>query len=282
LNRFVKLIFLALVVAGCRPGVSGDKGVVVARVYDDYLYESDLRRIVPENISKLDSIAFVKNYTDQWIRTRLMIRQAEKNLTDRQLNFDRQLEDYKNSLIIYQYETELVRQKLDTLVTEEEIEKYYNEHLADFELKENIVKVQYVILDKTEDLEDKFKELFSLPDSISTDSLEFYSKMYSIPYFLDTATWIRFDDLLSIIPIETYNQELFLKGRRFITLSDDHFVYLLKFVNFRIKNDISPLDFKRNDIRDIIINKRKVELIKKLRTDIYKKAILKKDIEVYY
>ncbi len=271
-----------MVVAGCRPGVSGDKGVVVARVYDDYLYESDLRRIVPENISKLDSIAFVKNYTDQWIRTRLMIRQAEKNLTDRQLNFDRQLEDYKNSLIIYQYETELVRQKLDTLVTEEEIEKYYNEHLADFELKENIVKVQYVILDKTEDLEDKFKELFSLPDSISTDSLEFYSKMYSIPYFLDTATWIRFDDLLSIIPIETYNQELFLKGHRFITLSDDHFVYLLKFVNFRIKNDISPLDFKRNDIRDIIINKRKVELIKKLRTDIYKKAILKKDIEVYY
>jgi len=269
-----------LVVAGCRPGASGDRGVVVARVYDDYLYESDLRRLVPDNISKLDSIAFV--YTDQWIKTRLMIRQAEKNLTDRQLNFDRQLEDYKNSLIIYQYETELVRQKLDTLVTEEEIEKYYHEHLADFELKENIVKVQYVILDKEEELEDEFKKLFSLPDSISTDSLEFYSKEYAVPYFLDTATWVRFDDLLATIPIETYNQELFLKGNRFITLSDDRFVYLLKFVDFRIKNDISPLDFKRNDIRDIIINKRKVDLIKKLRADIYKQAILNKDFEVYY
>ncbi|NOX86387.1 MAG: hypothetical protein GXO86_10570 [Chlorobi bacterium] len=280
MNRFVKLIFLVLVVAGCRPGASGDRGVVVARVYDDYLYESDLRRLVPDNISKLDSIAFV--YTDQWIKTRLMIRQAEKNLTDRQLNFDRQLEDYKNSLIIYQYETELVRQKLDTLVTEEEIEKYYHEHLADFELKENIVKVQYVILDKEEELEDEFKKLFSLPDSISTDSLEFYSKEYAVPYFLDTATWVRFDDLLATIPIETYNQELFLKGNRFITLSDDRFVYLLKFVDFRIKNDISPLDFKRNDIRDIIINKRKVDLIKKLRADIYKQAILNKDFEVYY
>jgi len=282
LNKLVKLIFLALVVAGCQPGGTDSRGVVIARVHDDYLYESDIRRLVPENLSRLDSIAFVRNYTDQWIKTRLMIRQAEKNLTDRQLNFDRQLEDYKNSLIIYQYETELVRQKLDTLVTEEEIEKYYHDHLADFELKENIVKVQYVILNKEEELEGKFKELFFLPDSIAADSLEFYSKLYEVPYFLDTATWVSFDDLLSTIPIETYNQELFLKGHRFISLSDDRFVYLLKFVDFRIKNDISPLDFRRNDIRDIIINKRKVDLVKKLRADIYKQAILNKDFEVYY
>ena len=273
---------LALAIAGCRPGVNGDRGVVIARVYDDYLYEADIRRLVPEDLSRLDSIAFVKNYTDQWIKTRLMIRQAEKNLTSQQLNFERQLEDYKNSLIIYQYETELVRQKLDTLVTDEEIEKYYEEHLADFELKENIVKVQYVILDKEEELEDQFRELFGLPDSVATDSLEYYCKLYEVPYFLDTATWIRFDKLLSIIPIETYNQELYLKGKRFVTLSDDRFVYLLKFVNFRIKNDISPLDFKRNDIRDIIINKRKVDLIKQARADIYKQAIRNKDFEVYY
>ena len=282
MNKLVKLIFLALVVAGCQPGGTDSRGVVIARVHDDYLYESDIRRLVPENLSRLDSIAFVRNYTDQWIKTRLMIRQAEKNLTDRQLNFDRQLEDYKNSLIIYQYETELVRQKLDTLVTEKEIEKYYHDHLADFELKENIVKVQYVILNKEEELEGKFKELFFLPDSIAADSLEFYSKLYEVPYFLDTATWVSFDDLLSTIPIETYNQELFLKGHRFISLSDDRFVYLLKFVDFRIKNDISPLDFRRNDIRDIIINKRKVDLVKKLRADIYKQAILNKDFEVYY
>ncbi|HDO27960.1 MAG TPA: hypothetical protein ENH02_07570 [Bacteroidetes bacterium] len=282
MNRFVKFIFLLFVIAGCRPGVSGDKGVVVARVYDDYLYESDLRGVVPGNISTLDSIAFVKNYTDQWIKTRLMIRQAEKNLTGRQLNFDKQLEDYKNSLIIYQYETELVRQKLDTVVTDEEIEKYYQEHLSDFELKENIVKVQYVIIDKQPELEDRFTALFKLPDSLMTDSLEFYGKRYAKSYFLDTAYWFRFDDLLTIIPIETYNQELFLKGHRFIRLSDGRFVYLLKFVSFRIKNDISPLDFKRNDIRDIIINKKKVALIKNLRTDIYKQAILNKDFEVYY
>lgn len=282
MNRFVKIIILLFVLAGCRPGVSGNKGVVVARVFDDYLYESDLRGLVPENSSTLDSIAFVKNYTDQWIKTKLMIKQAEKNLTGQQLNFDKQLEDYKNSLIIYQYETELVRQKLDTVVTDGEIEKYYRQHLPDFELKENIVKVQYVIIDKQPELEDQFAALFKLPDSLMTDSLEFYGKMYAKSYFLDTASWFRFDDLLTIIPIETYNQELFLKGHRFIRLSDDRFVYLLKFVNFRIKNDISPLDFKRNDIHDIIINKKKVALIKKLRADIYKKAILNKDFEVYY
>ena len=144
------------------------------------------------------------------------------------------------------------------------------------------MKVQYVIIDKQPELEDRFTALFKLPDSLMTDSLEFYGKRYAKSYFLDTAYWFRFDDLLTIIPIETYNQELFLKGHRFIRLSDGRFVYLLKFVSFRIKNDISPLDFKRNDIRDIIINKKKVALIKNLRTDIYKQAILNKDFEVYY
>jgi len=283
LNKFILFIFLSFLLTGCRhPVVSGDKGAVIARVFDDYLYESDIRGLVPKNASTLDSIAFVKKYSDQWIKTRLMINQAEKNLTSQQLDFEQQLEDYKNSLVIYQYETELIRQKLDTLVTDEEIEKYYKDHLPDFELKENIVKVQYVILDKQSDLEGLFTDLFKLPDTLVTDSLEYYSKMYAKSYFLDTTRWFRFDDLLTIIPIETYNQELFLKGKRFVHLSDDRFVYLLKFVNSRIKNDISPLDFKRKDIRNIIINKRKASLIKKARDDIYQQAILNNDFEVFY
>ena len=88
-------------------------------------------------------------------------------------------------------------------------------------------------------------------------------------------------DLQEIIPIETYNQELFLRGHRMVELSDDDYTYLLKFVNYKIKNDISPLDFERNDIRDIIINKRKMMFIQKARNDIYKQALKNNDFEIY-
>ena len=133
--------------------MDNDKGTVLARVHDAYLYEADIESLVPPNASPRDSITLVKNFTDNWVKTQLMVHQAKKNLTIQQLDFDKQLEDYKNSLIIYYYETELIRQMLDTITSDEEIEQYYIDHLDDFELKENIAKILYVILDNDSEIE---------------------------------------------------------------------------------------------------------------------------------
>jgi hypothetical protein len=283
LNKFV-IIFVAsiLLLSGCGPTMNNDKGAVIAKVHDKYLYESDIKGLVPDDVSVHDSIMMVKNFADKWIKTQLMVYQAKKNLSADQLNFDKQLEEYRNSLIIYRYESELINQMLDTIVTDQEIENYYQNHLSDFELKENIVKLIYVIVDKDSEEEDLFKELFRLPDTLLLDSLETASELYARSYSLDTAYWFRFDDLLETIPIETYNQELFLKGHRYVEISDEQYTYLLYFVDFKIKDDTSPLDFERNDIISIIINKRKMGLIKKVRKDLYLKAVENKEFEVYY
>lgn len=281
MNKLFIFIILVFIIAACGPAINNDKGTVIARVHDEYLYESDIKGLVPQETSRHDSISIVKNYTINWVKTQLMVSQARKNLPKDQLDFEKQLGDYQNSLIIFHYETELINQMLDTVVTDEEVEKYYLDHPSDFELKENIVRLQYVIIDKEEEKEDLFRELFRLPDSLLMDSLEISSEQYARSYFLDTASWFRFDDILETIPIETYNQELFLKGRRFIELSDDQFTYLVKFVDFKIKDDTSPLDFEQNDIMSIITNKRKMELVKKVRKDLYVKAVQNKEFEVY-
>lgn len=262
--------------------MSDDKGTILARVYNDYLYENDVQGMVPDGTSTHDSIVLLRNYINNWVKTRMMIQQAKKNIVIQQLDLDKKLEDYRNSLIIYHYETELIRQQLDTLVKDEEIEQYYLDHLRDFELKENIAKVHYVIIDQDPEQEKELEEIYQLPDSLMLDSLESYSKIYARSHFLDTATWIRFDELVDVVPIETYNQELFLKGKRFIKLSDEDYIYLLTFVDFRIKDDTSPLDFERNDIRTIIINKRKMKLVKRVRNDIYEKGMQNNDFEIYH
>lgn len=211
-----------------------------------------------------------------------MIEQAKKNLVVQNLDLDKQLEDYRNSLIIYHYETELIRQRLDTVVSEEEIEKYYQEHLSDFELKENIARVHYAIIENESEKEALFEEIYRLPDSMMIDSLESFGKYYAYSYFLDTATWVRFDEIMEIIPIETYNQELFLKGNRRVTIKDDDYIYLLTFVDFKITDDTSPLNFEHSNIRKIIIQKRKITLIKQLRKDIYDKAVKNNEFEIYH
>lgn len=278
------LIFLSFVVLlqGCGQVMTTDKGAVIARVHDNYLYEDDIEGLIPVGASVHDSLLIIKNLTENWIRTQLMVIQAKKNLSGEQLNFDKQLEEYRNSLIIYRFETEFINQRLDTIVGNEEIEQYYNDHLSDFELKENIVRLQYVIIDNEQELESLFRQLFKMPDSLMIDSLEVYGKQYAKSYFLESDTWVSFDELLDIIPIETYNQELFLKGKKFITLSDEKYTYLVNFVDFKLKNEMSPLEFRRDDIVNLIINKRKLALIKQVREDIFMRAVENNEFEVYY
>lgn len=281
LNRLLIFLGLTVLLYSCGDTLDSGRGDIIARVNKSYLYETDIEGIVPPGTPARDSLALVRNFVNNWINTELMIQQAKKNLAIQQLDLESQLEAYRNSLIIYHYESELIRQNLDTLVSDDEIETYYHEHLGDFELKENIAKVYYIIIDNEPEIEDGLSDLYILPDSVLFDSLEAFGKEYARSYFLDTANWWRFDDLLEVIPLETYNQELFLKGNRQVRLDDDDYTYLLTFVDFRIKEDTSPLDFERNDIRTIIINKRKVDLVKQMRQDLYQKALQNGEFEVY-
>ena len=255
---------------------------ILARVQDKYLYVSDIQNIIPGNISPRDSIAFIRSYVIDWVRTNVMIYQAQQNLPENQLDFSKRLEDYRNSLIIYQYETSLINQSLDTIVTEEEIQEYYDTHLSDFELKENITKAVYVIIDDDPEIEEKFDQIFIMPDTLLFDSLEYYSHINVISSYLDTTKWVSFYNIQQIIPIETYNRELFLKNNRFVKINTEPYTYFVKFIDFKIKDDISPLDFKRNDIYNIIISRRKVKLAKKVRNDIYDRALKNNEFEIYY
>ncbi len=282
MNRLFISIVLAFLLGSCVSTLDNDKGNELARVGNKYLYENDIKGLVPSDATTRDSLVMVRNYVDTWVRTQLMLKQASKNIAIQKLDLEKQLEDYRNSLIIYHYETELIRQQLDTLVSEEEIARYYKDHKEDFALKENIAKAYYMIAAKDSEEEEMLEEIYTLPDSVLFDSLETFGKTYARAYWLDTATWVYFNDLMEIIPIETYNQELFLRGNRKVSLTDDEFTYLLTFVDFRIKDDISPLDLETADIRKIIINKRKMKLIKKVREDIYDKANEQNEFEIYY
>ncbi|RLD31377.1 MAG: hypothetical protein DRI72_09030, partial [Bacteroidetes bacterium] len=209
-------VFGLILLNACTYPLFKKEETVLARVGDEYLYEEELKDLIPEGTSPKDSIILVRNFVNNWVKTTLMVHQAEKNLTGRQLNFDQQLRDYKNSLITFKYESEWIKQNLDTVVSEEEIETYYKDHLSNFELKENIVKVLYVVLDKDAEQDLNINAVFNLPDSLMLDSLEVLCEQYANLYYLDTSNWVRFSKLQKRIPVETYNQELFLKENKFV------------------------------------------------------------------
>jgi hypothetical protein len=273
------LLFCVLGLASCKSRHNSDD-IIIAKVYDYELFASDLNDLVPKGTSKNDSTTIVQGFIDSWIRKNLIIHQAEYNLLPEQMDFEQKLEDYRNSLITYAYESELIRQKLDTVVSETEIKNYYNQYRADFELKYNVVKAVYVVLPIDSNRKKLFRSLLNTR-RFSSDSLENEAGRYALSYYNGYNNWIRFDDLLTQVPIKTYNQEVFLKDNRFIEFDDKPFSYLILIQDFIIAESLSPLDMEIENITNIIINKRKRELISKMHQDIYDKAVKENTFKIY-
>lgn len=272
---------LFLIFNGCKEkNITSDASErVLARVYDKYLYVADIRNVVPKGASKNDSLTIIRSFVQNWIQQQAVLKRAEDNLDDERKNVDKKLEEYRNSLITYIYESELINQKLDTSISPQEIEKYYKENENNFQLKNNILQVLYFTLPKSAPKLTKVKGWFRSNHAKDRKLLEEYCYQYATDYYFNDEDWILFDDLLKKIPIQTYDQEQYLKNNRYIEIPDSANIFFVNIKGFKIKESLSPLNFERDNIWNLIINNRKLELIREMEKDAYQDALQNKEIE---
>jgi len=143
------------------------------------------------------------------------------------------------------------------------------------------VQIQYVKLPGKTGNKKQFRQLLVSNDPEDKNKLSDLCEKYASDYFLDDQNWLPFSEVLRQIPIKTYNQEEFLKNRRDFEYQDSSFVYLVRFKDFKIKESVSPLSLERLRVKDIILNKRKLDLIAQMQEDIYQQALKKNTFEVY-
>ncbi|MDF2438582.1 MAG: hypothetical protein K0Q95_2958 [Bacteroidota bacterium] len=280
--RKIILYALLIILTACSSEPERDtKRTPVAKAGNYILYADELQNLVSAGTSAKDSLDVLHKFIDNWVRESLVIQKAEDNLTEEQKDVEKQLQDYRKSLITYTYEKELVKQKLDTVISNEEIESYYNNNQTDFELKDNIIKVIYVKVSKKAPGIDKLKKWYKSDNMKDREQLAGYCHQFAENFYLDDNSWLLFDDLLKEIPIQTYNKELFLQNNRFVEVADSLNNYFLNIKGFKIRNSISPLSFEKENIKNIILNKRKLELITKMKLDVYNDAANTKKIEIY-
>ena len=282
--KWVPLICLLLFFSCKSPentgqGQSGENPI--ARVFEKKLFLSDFSANMPRQLNSKDSLLFVKTYVEQWILNELIRHQAENNLLPEQKNIEKEIDEYRKNLLVYRYETELVKQKLDTAVNQQEIEAYYNAHAQNFMLKDNIVKVTYVKLGLKSPTIEKVKKWYLSADAKDRDNLKKYCIQYADNFFLDDNTWLLLEDVMREIPLHDYSPELLLKTTRRIELADSLFNYFLFVREFKIKNMPSPLSFETDNIKQVIINKRKLQLIEEMKQSVYAQAKENGNFEVY-
>ncbi|MBL4653065.1 MAG: hypothetical protein JKY53_09435 [Flavobacteriales bacterium] len=281
MQRIVILFASLVLVSSCSDRQKEEQGPI-ARVFDKYLYEDDISGLVPEGKSPEDSISIIKSYIDNWIREELILAQAEYNLPDEQeAIIEEDVNEYRTAKIVYAYERELIREKLDTSFSETEIQEYYHSNKKNFELKDYIVRGNYVKLEKNAPNKEQAIEWFNKGGEEEFAELKDYCFQYAQTFILDTARWIYFKELQKQSGIETLNVKDFLKENKHLEFEDEYYLHLLRIDEYLMKDSISPLALERENIRNILLNQRKLDLVKTMHNQIYKNALKKDKFEIF-
>jgi len=253
----------------------------IARVNNTFLFKDELTGIAAFGSSKEDSAARVEAYVDSWIRKELLIQEAARKININEAEVERKILDYRYSLIAYEYQSYYIQQNLDTVFTEAEVKDYYENNIDNFILKQNIVRATFIKVPKNAPKMEKLKEWMYSQDEEDRKSLKSYCLSFSVAYHISDSTWMIFDDLVRNSPLmEIPNKVQFLKATPYYETDDENFLYFLKVDEYRISDNVSPLEFVTDEIKNIILNKRKVELAKKLEDEVYENALEHKDFEI--
>jgi hypothetical protein len=279
LKKGVLVIFIALSSCSNLFGPDSDDRIL-ATANDKELRMSELSERIPDGLSERDSITMTQNYITKWVQNEILIQKARESLSSGEQDFTQQLDEYRNSLMLFSLEQKLVHQFLDTVVTNSQIEAYYYQNRSQFELKGNIIKFDFVKINKRSRYLREFRNLLKSSGPDNMIKLAQLAEKNAVDYWFATE-WVSFNELLDEMPLEVDNQALFLRRTQFAEAEDSLFYYLVRINDFKTSDSTSPLEFESGKIRNIILNARKIELIEKKRQEFIDQAFKDNKAKVY-
>ncbi|WP_298766584.1 hypothetical protein [uncultured Polaribacter sp.] len=251
---------------------------IIATVNTEKLFKQDLRELLPENLATEDSLILVKSIIQDWAIKRLLLKKASTNNTLEDItDIDKLVQDYKESLLINSYKEKLVKQKLDTTISEEVIKNYYHLNKNNFKLNDILMKAKYLSFDNAINDKEEIISLFKSDAIEDAETLEKQQLSFKI-YQLNDSVWTPLDKILLKLP---FSKENLLKKTKFIQKQDSLSLYLVAIKEVLNRNDTAPLSYIKPTIKEIILHKRKIELIKEIEKIIVKDATENNNFKIY-
>jgi len=254
----------------------------IARVGESYLFKEDVAPFLTDGMTKEDSTSFVTDYINNWASKQLLLSKAKINLSEQRLaEFDALVNTYRTDLYTRAYKEALVQQSSDSVVSQSQMERFYEKEKENFKLKEKIVSLRFIelplqFLDK-ETVISRLKS-FDDDDVRYLDSIGVQFKKLNF----NDSIWVSASRVREEIPPLTLkNQDRYLKKSQFFELQDSLGVYLTKITGVLEINDIAPLSYIEPSIKQVLLNRRRLDYIRKLETEIIDEAIKEKEFEVY-
>ena len=255
--------------------------IALAKVGDRTLFLDDLRSVLPSGLPYEDSVMLAEDYIKKWIMNELLVRKAEENLSPSQKDMAKELMEYRNSMLTYRYKMELMLQKLDTVVDEREIEVYYGQHRDNFVLGRDILKAIFIKIPSEVTRPEQVKVFCEQVSDDNLRELQEFCLKFAITYDIFVDNWVELDFVAQNLPEQMIDSEKILKRNNILEHRDAGFYYVLCVIDFRRTGDIAPVEYVERNIRDLIINRRRIDFLKKIEDDVYLEGIRNNKFKLY-
>ena len=273
-------MFLYMGFAACRSHEPGDSRLL-AKVGNHELTLKHVQKLLPESLSPQDSQATVERIVKNWIEEQILLQEASIKLKRNEINIEREIESYKNSLIIHELEKKIIGAAPVYNPTVSEIKDYYQKNRKEFELKKNILRLNYIKIRQNSPGVDKARQWFF--SDISTDKRRImdYSRLLADNYFFDDKIWLTAEDIQKEIPVWSINPEDYARNQSKTILQDATYFYFINLIDFRISTESAPFDMVFQEIKDILINKKRVQIVEEYKSKVIRNAYQDKNAIKY-
>lgn len=253
----------------------------LVEVDGNFLYKEDLRAVLPVGISKDDSILFAEHYIRNWAEEMLLYAKAESNIPDN-AEIDRLVENYRKALIMHTYQQQLISQKLSEEIPEQELTDFYNNNQELFKLAHPLVKGLFIKVPITAPQIASVRKWYKSDAREAVDHLEKYSLQNAVKYEYFYDKWIPVADVLDLLPLKDSDPEAYVNKNRHIELKDTAFYYFLHVADYRAKGEQEPYEIALSKVKDMLVNRKQIDFMKQVKSDLYQRAIDKKKIIYNY
>ncbi|WP_287677558.1 peptidylprolyl isomerase [Bacteroides sp.] len=274
ITAFVLLAF------GCTEAVDHKGKTPLVQVGDNYLYMEDVMAVTPPGISEKDSAEMADRYIKNWIDDMLLYAKAEGNIPD-DAGINELVNSYRRELITHTYIEQIVSQEVENLIPDSEVEEYYNENKDAFLAVEPYIKGLYIKVPKTASGISQVRQWYKDGSERSVDKIEKYGLRNAVDYEYFYDRWRSVNDFFLRLPTDADKEKNNIGKNKNIELSDSAFYYFLHIEDYLGKGEILPLEYAGKDIREIIMNNKRVEFITKMKKDLYDEACDNNDIKYF-
>lgn len=269
-----------LLAFGCTEAVDHKGKTPLVQVGDNYLYMEDVMAVTPPGISEKDSAEMADRYIKNWIDDMLLYAKAEGNIPD-DAGINELVNSYRRELITHTYIEQIVSQEVENLIPDSEVEEYYNENKDAFLAVEPYIKGLYIKVPKTASGISQVRQWYKDGSERSVDKIEKYGLRNAVDYEYFYDRWRSVNDFFLRLPTDADKEKNNIGKNKNIELSDSAFYYFLHIEDYLGKGEILPLEYAGKDIREIIMNNKRVEFITKMKKDLYDEACDNNDIKYF-